>query len=158
MCIKFLISRLADQYKNGIKSLADHMGIKESTFRKKIDPHQDTHNFYAQELDLLVRTLNTDEVAKYFADQRGLMCIRKPDFTGLSDSALLDLFLDLQAKQGMWARSVSKALEDGNVSWDEFKVIENNYNEYVVAGAEAMGRISEHMAESEQSQAMRAKK
>ena len=69
------------------------MGINQHTFKNKINPNMDTHHIYPEEIDLIATIVNTDEIAQYFAEQRGLMCIKKTDFHGLSDSSNLTYFL-----------------------------------------------------------------
>jgi len=85
-----------------------------------------------------------------------LMCIKKPNFEGLSDKEILDLFLDLQAKQGEWARSISKALDHGAISWDELRSIKSEYNRFIVAAAEVMSRIECYMAVTEERKTLRS--
>ncbi len=151
MSIKTLIFRIAKDY--GIGRMAEDLGLNPSTFKNKVNIHMDSHNVYAQELELIADIADTDEVAKYFAEQRGLMCIKKPDFEGLSDSAILDLFLALQKEQGEWANKISESLVDGKITWNELEDIQKEYNEFVVAGAEIMSRLQAYMAVSEESTA-----
>lgn len=81
-----------------------------------------------------------------------------PDYDGLSDKALLDLFLDLQAKQGQWSREIAKAMENGEIDWDELAVIQGEYNKFVVAGAEVMNRLRSFMAVTEETNSRKARK
>lgn len=156
MSINNLIFRIAKDY--GITALGEALGINQNTFKNKVNPNMDTHHVYAHELDLIATIADTDEIAKYFADQRGLMCITKPDFDALSDKEILDLFLDLQAQQGEWAREISKAMESGDIDWDELVKIRKEYNEFITASAEVMNRLQSFMAVSEETKSARSKR
>lgn len=156
MSIDNLIFRIAKDY--GITALGEALGINLNTFKNKINPNLDTHHIYAHELDLIATIADTDEIAKYFADQRGLMCITKPDFDALSDKEILDLFLDLQAQQGEWAREISKAMSNGEIDWDELVKIRKEYNEFITASAEVMNRLECFMAVSEETKSNRKNK
>jgi hypothetical protein len=155
MNIKFLIKNLVKAA--GTAGIAEKMLINDKTLRNKIDPNQDTHHLYVEEIDSLVDALNTDAIANYFAEQRGLMCIKKPDFEALSDKEILDLFLDLQAQQGEWAREISKAMASGDIDWNELVSIRKEYNEFITAAAEVMNRLQSFMAVSEEMNSARAK-
>ncbi|WP_293005851.1 phage regulatory CII family protein [Nitrosomonas sp.] len=154
MSINNLIFRIAKKY--GITALSEDLGINTNTFKNKVNPNIDTHHVYAHELDLIATIADTDEIAQYFAEERGLMCIKKPNYEGLSDKEILDLFLDVQAKQGDWARSVSKALEHGSINWDELRSIKSDYTKFVVAAAEAMSRLECYMAVTEERKTLRS--
>lgn len=156
MSINNLIFRIAKDY--GITALGEALGVNSNTFKNKVNPNLDTHHVYAHELDLIATIADTDEITKYFADQRGLMCITKPDFGALSDKEILDLFLDLQAQQGEWAREISKAMSNGEIDWDELVVIRREYNEFITASAEVMNRLECFMAVSEESKSAKSKR
>ena len=155
--IKKLIHRIAHAYPGGLRQLAADMGINYNTLRSKANANIDTHYFSGDELALLADLANTDEVAEYFADRRGLMCIKKPDFESLSDKEILDLFLDLQAKQGEWAREISKSMENGDIDWNELVAIRKEYDEFITAAAEVMNRLQSFMAVSEENKMKRNK-
>ena len=118
----------------------------------------DTHHVYAHELDLIATIADTDEIAKYFADQRGLMCIKKPDFEGISDKAILELFLELQSQQGEWSAEIKRAMDSGDIDWNEMARIRKEYNEFITASAEVMNRLECFMAVSEETKSLRKNK
>lgn len=68
--------------------LAADMGINYNTLKSKVNHSIDTHYFSGEELALLADLASTNEIADYYADRRGLMCIKKPDFDGISDAPL----------------------------------------------------------------------
>lgn len=156
MSINKLIHRIThDGYPGGLTQLAIDMNINYNTLKSKANHTIATHYFSGEELALLADLINTDEIAGYFADRRGLMCIRKPDFNGLSDSAILELFLKLQKEQGDWAKEISKAMENGSIDKEELGRIRKEYTEFVVAAAEIMNRLETFMEASEQHRARR---
>lgn len=148
MNIKYLIHNIAMNH--GINGLAEKLGQNENTFKSKVNPNISSHHIYAEELPLIAAAADTDEIAKYFADQRGLMCISKPNFDGLSDNAILDLFLKLQKEMGDMSKEIYVAMSDGEISWDEMMKIQKEYDEFVTAGAEIMSRLRTYMAASEE--------
>lgn len=152
------IHDVAKTYPGGIEALAHRMGKNSGTLRKKLLPNVDTHELTVNELRTIVDFADTDRIAQAFAADRGLMCVSMPDFDALSDKEILDLFLDLQAQQGKWAREISKAMENGEIDWCEFQSIQNEYLRYVVAGAEVMARLRAFMGKTEETKHARAKK
>jgi len=81
------------------------------------------------------------------------MCIKKPDFDGISDAALLDLFLTLQSQQGEWANEIKEAMSSGDVDFDQVVSIKKKHTQFLVASAEIMSRIECFMAASEERRA-----
>lgn len=152
------IHDVSKSYPGGIEALAHRMGKNAGTLRKKLLPNVDTHELTVNELSTIIDYCDTDRIAQAFAAERGLICIKMPDYDGLSDKALLDLFLDLQATQGQWSREIAKAMENGEIDWDEFTAIQNEYNKFVVAGAEVMNRLRSFMAVTEESNSRKAGK
>ena len=148
--IRKLIHRISHAYAGGLRQLSSDMDINYNTLRSKANHAIETHYFSGEELALLADLSDTNEIAKFFADRRGLMCIQKPDYDGLSDAALLDLFLSIQKEQGEWASEISKALENGEIEEDEIRRIREAYEEFVVAGSEVMNRLETYAEASKQ--------
>ncbi len=151
------IHKAAHSYPGGVEALARRMDKLPDTLRKKVLPTNSTHDLTVKELRTIVDFVDTDKIAQAFANDRGLMCIEKPDFEGLSDSAILDLFLKLQKEQGEWANKISESLVDGKITWNELEEIQKEYNEFVVAGAEIMSRLQAYMATSEEDRCRKLK-
>lgn len=152
-----VIHEVAHEYPGGVVALAARMDRSADTLRKKVLPTNDTHDLTVKELRKIVAYCDTDKIAKAFAEDRGLMCIKKPDFEALSDKEILDLFLDLQAQQGEWAREISKAMSSGDIDFDEMTRIRKEYDEFVVAAAEVMSRLQCFMAVSEERKSAKRK-
>ena len=153
-----VIHEAAHGYPGGVEAIAARMGKNPGTMRKKLLPNEDTHDLTVKELRKIVDYCDTDRVAQAFADDRGLMCIKKPDFEALSDKEILDLFLDLAAQQGEWAREISKAMASGEIDWNELVKIRKEYDEFITAAAEVMNRLQSFMAVSEETKSVRKNK
>lgn len=152
-----VIHDVSHSYKGGVEALAARMGKSADTLRKKVLPTNDTHELTVKELRKIVDYCDTDRIAQAFAADRGLICIQMPDFEALSDKEILDLFLDLQAKQGEWAREISKAMQNGEIDWDELAAIRIEYNKFITAAAEVMNRLQSFMALTEETRLHRNK-
>lgn len=150
------IHEVAKSYPGGIEALAHRMGKNSGTLRKKLLPNVDTHELTVNELRTIVDYADTDRVAQAFAAERGLMCISMPDFDGLSDKAILELFLIHQEQLGDWTLKIREAMDDGEIDWDEMLKIQKEYNEFVIAGAEIMNRLQSFMAATEERKAIKA--
>lgn len=156
MSINNLIFRIAKKY--GITALGEDLGINTNTFKNKINPNIDTHHVYAHELDLIATLADTDEIANYFADQRGLMCIKKPSFDGISDQAIYDLSLISQEKSGDYAKVIREAISDGEIDFEESSLIRKKYLELLAAQQEHQNKLDSFMAVCEEKKSARAKK
>ncbi len=121
MGIENLIFRIAKKY--GITALGEELGINTNTFKNKVNPNIETHHVYAHELDLIATIADTDEIANYFAEQRRMICIKKPSFEGLSDQALHDLSLTVDEKKGKYAKELRNSLADGNLDFNELVIV-----------------------------------
>lgn len=152
-----IIHDVAHDYPGGVVALAARMGKSADTLRKKVLPSNDTHELTVKELRKIVDYCDTNRIAQAFAADRSLVCISMPDFGALSDKEILDLFLDLQAQQGEWAHEISKAMENGEIDWDELVSIRKEYNEFIAAAAEVMNRLECFMAVSEERKSAKAK-
>lgn len=156
MTIKFLIKNLVKAA--GPAGIAEKMSINPKTLSNKIDPNQDTHHLYVEEIDSLVDALNTDEIAHYFAEQRGLMCIKKPDFNNVSDRAIYDLALIAREKEGDYAKVIRAALQDGEIDFQESAVIRQKFLELLAAKQEHQNKLDSFMAVCEEQNILRARK
>lgn len=153
MGIQHVVYRLGLKYQGGLRQLAADMGRNYNVFINKLNPNVATHHVYIEELDELAAFLDTDEVAKYFAGQRNMICVPCPDLNGLSDAALLDLFFGLETEKAQWMERMQTALSDGNVTGAEFAAIKREYDEFVAATSEVMARIELYMQASEEREA-----
>lgn len=156
MSINNLIFRIAKDY--GITALGEELGINPNTFKNKVNPNLDTHNVYAHELDLIATIADTDEIAKYFAEQRGMICVKKPTFDGVSDDVIYDLLLTVQEKNGEYAKVVKVSMADGEIDLHESELIREKYRELLAAQAEHQSKLEEFVAVCEERRSARAKK
>lgn len=135
------IYRVAHNYPGGVNALAARMGQSKWVLQNKINPNCDTHFVRAEEAAQIADLADSDEIAKAYAARRGLICVHGPQYDGLSDQALLDLFLEMEKQKGEWAYECKQALEDGRIDAREFERIQKEYQEFVTASAEVMSRL-----------------
>ncbi|UJP04419.1 MAG: phage regulatory CII family protein [Nitrosomonas sp.] len=152
------IHEVAHSYPGGVEALAGRMGKNPGTLRKKLLPNEVTHELTVRELRTIVDYVDTDKIARAFAADRGLMCISMPDYEGLSDKEILDLFLDLQAQQGAWANEIREAMQNGEIDWNELMSIRKEYNKFIAAAAEVMNRLESFMGVTEEMNSKRTQK
>lgn len=141
MNIPDAIYRVAHGYPGGIPALAARMNISKNVLQNKVNPHNDTHKLAAEEAAEIADLANSDDIARAFAARRNMVCVHLAQYDGISDQALLDLFLDLEKEKGDWAEVVRTALADGTIYTDEFAKIKKEFDEYCAAGAEVMSRL-----------------
>ena len=143
MSILHLMHRLGLQYRDGtgIKQLAEDAGMNPTVLTSKLNPNVKTHHLYASELELLVALMDTDEVAKYFAAQRCMFCVRSPGFDGVSDGALIDLIIGMEHEKAQWLDKLRQALDDGQITREELQKIKQEYTEFMSATGELMARV-----------------
>lgn len=153
MSITKLIYRIAKDY--GITALAEDCGINLNTFKNKVNPNIDTHHLNVEELDLIATMANTDEIAEYFAEQRGMMCIKKTDYEDVSDQAIYDLEMIAQEKKGEYAKVIRLCLSDGVIDFEESALIREKYRELLAAQAEHQNKVDAFMAVCEVAKANR---
>lgn len=156
MSINNLVFRIAKKY--GITALGEELGINSNTFKNKVNPNIDSHHIYAEELDLIATIADTDEIAQYFAEQRGMICIKKQDFEGISDQAIYDLSLTVQEKKGEYAKVIKTSLADGEIDFEESALIREKYRELLASQAEHQNKLDSFMAICEERNASRGKK
>ncbi|SHL10947.1 Phage regulatory protein CII (CP76) [Nitrosospira sp. Nsp11] len=141
MSISDAAYRIAHGYPGGIPAMAARMRMSKHVLQNKVNPNCETHHLHAEELAEMADLANSDEAAQAFCARRNMLGVHVSSFEGVSDAALLDLFLSLEKEKGEWAVSVQKALADGVIDPPEFKRIEREFREYCVAGAEVMSRL-----------------
>lgn len=135
------IYRVAHGYPGGIPALAARMNTNPGVLQNKVNPNCLTHKTSAEEAAVIQDVTNSDDIARAFAARRNMVCVHLAQFDGISDQALLDLFLALEKEKGDWAATIQKALGDGTIYTDEYAKIEKEFNEYCAAGAEVMSRL-----------------
>lgn len=141
-----------------VKKLAAAVFMNENTFKNKLNPNLDTHHVYIEDIAPIVKELNTDAIAHYFAEQRGLMCIKKMSFDDVSDQAIYDLSLTVREKEGNYAKVIRLAMQDGEIDFQESAEIRQKYHELLASQQEHQNKIDAFMALCEETNAIRAKK
>ncbi len=131
LTISYLLNRLAKKYRapGGIKQLAEDLGRPNyNVFKSKLNPLTETHHVYVEELDELVETLDTDEVAHHCARQRGMVCVRVIAEGEISDGDLFGLFLDRGVALGEFDELVRKSLIDSKINKKEYEELMKRFD------------------------------
>ncbi|SEN72032.1 Phage regulatory protein CII (CP76) [Nitrosospira multiformis] len=141
MSIKDVLYRAVHAYPGGVAALAARMGKNPNTLQSKINPNLGTHHTTAEELEQIQTFTNTDEIAKYLAAQRGMICIPVVRHEGASDTEILDLVIQMNTAESGFLSEMQRALADGGVCEKEMAVIRNKAHEHMAAIAELVSRI-----------------
>lgn len=108
---------VAHEFKpDGAVSLAKKMGVSPGTFSNEVNPEQETHKLGLGRAVAMTTSSQDFRILHAFADTCSHLAIPKPDFSQVSDKALLDLFLERDRRIGEFAETIEKALDDGEVS------------------------------------------
>lgn len=83
---------------------------------------------------MIMRECNNFAVLQAMCALCGFICVQQPNFTELSDSALLDLWAELLEKQGKHSGAVRMALADGNVTRVEMGLVRESLQTMFAAG------------------------
>lgn len=149
-----VIHDVAGKYPGGVVALAHRMECNAGTLTKKLLPDDLTHNLTVRELRQIITYTSSftkeNLITRALASEVDLICIEKINYEGLSDKEILDLFLELQAKQGDWSREIGAAIANGGITYDEWVAINAYYMKFLTAAAELMSRLLAYMGKTEE--------
>lgn len=148
MSIKDLVHNLAINSDGGIAALAARMRIPYSTLKNKLNPNCDTHHLYAEELGMIATYLDTDEIAKWFAEQRDGVFVKSIPLDDLSDEALLDLFMQRDESNGEFAKMFRDGYSDGHIDEREFKELMRQHDNTTAIREQIKARVTAIYQES----------
>ena len=83
---------------------------------------------------LIMRECNNFAVLQTLCSLCGFICVQQPDFTRMSDAALLDLWAEMLEKQGKHSSTVRMALADGRVTNKEMQEVRDSLQLMFSAG------------------------
>lgn len=100
----------AHDYPGGAVALAARLGKNPGTFLNKLNPGCETHHLTLSEA-VQIQSLSGDHrVLHAMAATLGEICVPAPDFSKVSDSALLELFATMISEGGDFARKFNECL------------------------------------------------
>lgn len=125
----------------GAVGLAARLDKNAGTFLNELSPGCETAKLGLG--TALAMTLATKDyrILYAFADTCGHLAFPKPDFSRVSDAALLDMFLVRDEAAGRFAETVRLALADGSVSRAELSRIRERAHSYAAAVLEIVARL-----------------
>lgn len=133
--------RVAHDYPGGAVALARVLGKNPGTFLNEVNPGQETHKLGMGDAVAASIAARDFRILRAFADACGHLAFPKPPLGGVSDEALLDLFLKRDAALAAFASVIRQALEDGAISEREFRAIRAAGNEYAATVLEIVARL-----------------
>lgn len=126
--------RVAHDFKGGAVALAARIGRNPGTLLNELNPACETAKLGIGEAQAITFATQDPRIAQAMLAPIGYTAVALPDYDKVGDTALLDLFITRDEQSGRFAEALSKALEDGRISADEFEAIE-------AAGMEAVGAL-----------------
>lgn len=126
---------------DGAVGLAVKMGVPAGTFLNEVNPAQETHKLGLGRAVQMSLASGDFRILVAFADACGHLAIPKPDLSDVSDSALLDLFLERDRRVGEFAAVIARALADGEVSRADAVAIDDAANALAAAVLEVAARL-----------------
>lgn len=129
-------------YPGGVEELAAKMGRTPKVLYNKAEATDESH---AQPTagDLVVATVVAEDYRclHAFADTVDHLCIPKPDFSRVSDTALLELINKVGAEGGDLHRAINAGLSDGRYTAADHEKTKNEAYEFLTAICEAVARL-----------------
>lgn len=109
--------RVAHDFRpDGAVGLARRLGKNPGTFLNKLNPHQETHHLTLGEAVAMSIAAADARIAQAFAWELGGAFVKLPPMQGASDMELLNLLLARDEKEGAFADTVMRCLDDGRIS------------------------------------------
>lgn len=136
-----------DGHPRGAVGLAPLIGMKSGTLNNKADPAHDSELTLRESIPLMRETRDYQILATLAAAVDHAV-IPLGDFSGTSDTELLDLYAKYHSKVGKAAGEVSKALADGRITQAEVREVRQAFIRAARANLAFVARL-EAIAEPE---------
>lgn len=129
-------------FAGGIPGVAAKMGMNPRILYNKLSGDEDSYHRLSV-ADFIRIWLVTGDLAPLNALARVMncACFPVPDYTGLSDEALLDLLCKVNEEGGQWHGMLRHALADGAIDARERAELRREAYEWIGAIAEAEARL-----------------
>lgn len=126
----------------GVPAVAVKMGVSAGVLYHKLTADDEAHHKLTVR-DCILIFLVTGEVGHLQALARVMNCVafQVPDFTGLSDQALLDLVCKLNEEAGQFHGVLGNAIADGKIDAGEYRQLRREAYEWIGAIVEADRRL-----------------
>lgn len=125
-----------------VTKLANQMGISPGTLYNKANCNDTSHHKPTLGEAVLLTNLTGDKrIAQAFAVACGGVFLDLPDFSRLSDVALLEAFSEIAVQGGEFHAAFLGSLTDNRISRGEFNAIHAEAMQWIAAIGEALARI-----------------
>lgn len=126
---------IGHEYPGGAGALASRIGIGHVVFNNKINPNNTTHHLTLVEALRMQQLAGRNDILFAMAEALGFVCLAMPS---ADHCANVDREIAVVCKEfGEYIASVTKAVEDGNVTGNELKRSEHELAD-LIATAQAL--------------------
>lgn len=139
---------MCDEYEGGVRqgggvpAVAAKLGMQPQVLYNKLGGDEDSHHklTVADFIRVWLVTRRIDHL-QALARTLNCVCFPVPDYSGLSDQALLDLICAVNEEGGHFHAATKAALADGRVDAEEAALIRSEAYQWIAAIAEALARV-----------------
>lgn len=135
-------NRVVHDFPDGVEKLASRMAVSPGTLYNKANLNESSHHKPTLG-DAVLATLATGDhrILHAFAATVGEVCFPLPDFSRVSDSALLELINAIGAEGGDFYRAVNDGMGDRRYTRADHDKVKTEAYEFIAAICEAVGRL-----------------
>ena len=135
-------NRVVHDYPAGVEKLAARMAVSPGTLYNKANLNESSHHKPTLGDAVLVSLATHDHrILHAFAATVGEVCFPLPDFSRVSDSALLELINAIGAEGGDFYRAVRDGMGDRRYTRADHDKVKTEAYEFIAAICEAVGRL-----------------
>lgn len=129
-------------YPGGVEELARKTAMAPGTLYNKANLNESSHHKPTLGDAVLVTLASKDNrIAHAFAATCGEVCFPLPDFSKVSDAALLELINTVGAEGGDFYRSINQGMADRLYRRAEHERVKAEAHEFIAAICEAVARL-----------------
>jgi hypothetical protein len=134
--------RVVHDYPHGVEKLASRMAMSPGVLYNKANNNESTHHKPTLG-DAVLASLATGDhrILHAFASTVGEVCIPLPDFSKVSDSALLELITRIGAEGGDFHHAINQGMADRRYRRSEHDAVKAEAYEFISAICEAVARL-----------------
>jgi hypothetical protein len=134
--------RVVHDYPAGVEKLAARIAMPTGTLYNKANTNESSHHKPTLGDAVLVSLATGDHrILHAFASTLGEVCFPLPDFSRISDSALLDLITAIGAEGGDFHRAIAEGMADRRYTRAEHARVKAEAHQFIAAICEACGRL-----------------
>ena len=141
------IHHVCHEYPGGVEALAQRVGRGAQVLRNKVTLDHVQHGLRRSheptlaDVSAITRVTGGLRVVEALAGEVGAVVMRLPNVPACGDDALLDLVLGCNRELGEMCKEIGTALEDGQITPDEYERINRESLQSVTAQLELLERL-----------------